>query len=187
MKVLTLRFLFFLLFVFLFNSCENSGIGQFDEVVVENENNRNKFRQITFIISLTDSENGYLNLGVIDSLEVFINGNYWGTFSSEQIDMAGKTVKVVENIPYSDELISYLFVAPYKLKTDKLETAGDFVKYLQDRIVLTPGEYVAEIKKIKFKDGAGEWVTRKTQIFVPFSVEENKTSSYIGNIIIPVE
>ena len=90
MKVSMYRFLFFLLFMILFNSCENSGIGQFDEVVVENEKNRNKFRQITFIVRLTDSENGYINLGVIDSLEVFINGNYWGTFSSEQTDMAGK-------------------------------------------------------------------------------------------------
>ena len=173
--------------IILINCCEkDSGIGQFDEVVIEGEDNPNKFRQITFLVSLNSPTYGYFNLEVIDSIKIFVNAKYWGTFSSELVDTADKTDRIIQNISYSDKKISYLFIAPYQLKTDNLETAGDFVDYLNDRIVLTPGDYVFEIKEIKYRNLIGDFITKRTQVFADFSVIENTTSSYIGDIEIPI-
>jgi len=187
MKNYTLTFLILLIIVPLFNCCEKqSGIGQFDNVIVENENNPNKFKQITFIVSLQNSHYGYLNIGIIDSLKIHVNGKYWGTFSSEVADTSGNTDRIVNNIKYSDRILSYLFIAPFQLKTDNLETAGDFVNYLNDRIVLTPGDYICEIKEIKYKNIQGDWIIKKVQVYSNLRVIENTTSSYIGNLLISI-
>jgi hypothetical protein len=176
-----------LLAITILPSCEKtSGIGQFDNVIIESENNRNKFKQITFIVSLENPSYGYLNLEKIDSLKIHVNGKYWGSFASELSDTTFKTNRIVNKIKYSDKPIKYLIIAPYQLKTDNLNSAGDFVDYLIARIVLTPGDYVCEIKEVKFKNINSEWISKKVQLFANFSVIENTTSSYVGNLTIPI-
>lgn len=188
MRTLTYTSTFTLILLLSFTSCEgDSGIGQFDDIVIESSNNTNKFRQITFIISLYNPDYGYFNLESIDSLKVYVNAKYWGTFTSELGDTTDKTDRIVENIRYSDDEISYLFIALYQLRLDNLETAGDYVDYLNARIVLTPGDYVCEFKEVKYKDLQGSLITEKVQEFADFSVLENTTSSYVGRIIIPIE
>jgi hypothetical protein len=173
--------------IILFNCCEkDSGIGQFDSVIIEDQNNPNNFRQITFLVSLYSPSYGYLNLEVIDSIKIFVNAKYWGTFSSELADTTDKTDRIIQNIRYSDKNISYLFIAPYQLKTDNLETVGDFINYLNDRIVLAPGDYVFEIKEIKYRNLIDNIITKRTQVFADFTVIENTTSSYIGDIEISI-
>jgi predicted deacetylase len=71
---------------------------------------------------------------------MFVNGKYWGVYTSGTNDTLNKTDRIVDQLRYSDKPIEYLFIAPYVLKTDNLETAGDFVEYLNNRIILTPGE-----------------------------------------------
>ncbi len=167
-------------------ACESdSGIGQFDSVVIDSANS-NDFQQITFIVQLKHSDYGYLNVSVIDSMELYVNAKYWGTFSSEVFDTTGYTNRVEDNLPYADENISYLFIAPYVLETSNIETAGDVVNYLLDRIILTPGEYVCEIKNVKFKDLDGNLISKNTRIFADFEVIENTTSAFVGNIEIPL-
>jgi hypothetical protein len=183
---LSKSYFFFLVLLLLFSCEKDSGIGQFDSIVVDNPNNPNKFRQITFLVNLNDAENGYLNLESIDSMKVYVNAKYWGTFTSEYNDTTNNTDKIVANISYSDNVVRYLLIAPYQLKTDNLETAGDFINYLNDRIVLTPGDYIFEIKEIKYRNLLNEVITLKTQVFADFQVLENTTSSYVGNIEIPI-
>ena len=188
MKKYAILLIFLSLLITIINSCEkDSGIGQFDDVVIESETNQYKFRQITFIVSLKNQDYGYLNLALIDSMKIYVNAQYWGTFSSESIDTTGNTDRIVNHIMYSDKEINYLILAPYVLSTDNLETAGDFVNYLKDRITLVPGDYICEIKEIKIKNLNGDWITDMPQIFANFTVIENTSSSYVGNIEIPVE
>ncbi|MFB6342095.1 hypothetical protein ACE1ET_10240 [Saccharicrinis sp. FJH62] len=171
------------------NSCSTQGTSDyisFDDVVVDDPDSPNKFRQITFVISLKDEENGYLNLERIDSVKLFVDARYWGCFSSELHDTTGLTSQVINDLSYSDKKIDYLVVAPYDYSPDELETAGQFVQYLKDRIVLTPGAYVCEINKIKYSNHNKEFLDRKVQVFSDFTVVENATSSYVGDIEIIV-
>lgn len=181
--LLTHLFIFLLVMVTL-SSCDSpiSDFVYFDDVVVDDPDNPNKFRQITFIVSLYDTEHGYVNLEQIDSMDIYVNAKFWGCFTSDLRDTEGLTDTIVDGIPYSEKKVNYLFVAPYQLNTESLETAGEFVQYLIDRIVLTPGEYVAEIDQITYTNLDDEAVTHNVQEFSDFTVVENATSSYIGDI-----
>lgn len=171
----------------IYSCTKDSGIGQFDDLVVESKDNPYKFKQITFVVSVNNPEYGYLNMPVIDSMKIYINAKYWGTFSSEASDTTEKTDLINNNIKYSNSKIKYLIVAPYQLKVDNLTYAGDFVDYLKQRIVLTPGEYVCEIKEIKFKSLTGDMITKKTQAFTKVTVIQNTTSSYVGDIEVNIK
>jgi hypothetical protein len=113
---------FFILLFFCFSSCDKSSdIGQFDDAVVESELNQNKFKQITFTINVINNLNEYLNTNQIDSVKLKVNGKDWGVFKSESIDTTFKTNKIYSDIQFSTSKINYLIIAPYILKTDKLD------------------------------------------------------------------
>lgn len=169
----------------LITACDRStDIGRFDNAVVDSESNQNKFRQITFTLSIINSSGKYLNTAGIDSIQLTVNGKYWGVFSSEANDTSGLTDQVVNDIGLSSSKVTYLVVAPYTLRTTNLPTAGDVVDYLNDRIVLTPGDYVCGITSIQFHDLKNRWVTLKPQYYGVFSVVQNSTSAYVGDILI---
>lgn len=174
---------------FLFWGCSSGNdnyIGQFDGVVIDGTENQNKFKQITFTLDVA-GEYGYLNTHRIDSIRLNVNGRQWGIFPSESIDTIGNTDVVAADLKFSRLPISYLVVAPYLLSTDNLQTAGDFVEYLHNRLVLTPGEYVCEVAEIKFKNVQDEWISLKPHVFRKFTVVQNTTSSYAGDIHITLK
>jgi len=183
----TTFFCFIFLAMLLVNCSKNDNIGQFDDAVVESETNYNKFKQITFTLNIANSLNEYVNVNLIDSVTLKVNGKEWGTFKSEIIDTSYKTNRIHDDLMFSNTKINYLIIAPYKLKTDKLETAGDFVDYLSDRIILTPGDYVCEVSEIKFQNLKKQWVSIKPQIYKDFTVIPNTTSSFAGEITITIK
>lgn len=164
------------------HSCTQEGIGQFDDAVVDNSNSPNKFRQITFTVSLHNTAAGYANIEKIDSLKLRVNGKTWGNFSSETADTTGRTELTVGNIAYSAAKLNYLVIAPYQLAIDTLATAGDYAQYLNQRLVIQPGEYVCEVAEVKFKNALGAWVTLKPRVYKDFTVVANTVSSYAGDI-----
>lgn len=169
----------------LITACDkNTDIGRFDSAVVDSETKQNKFRQITFTISIANDSGEFLNTPCIDSVQLTVNGKYWGVFSSEINDTSLLTDYIINDIGFSSSAVTYLIVAPYTIRTTNLQTAGDVVDYLNNRIVLTPGDYVCEISALKFHDLKNTWVTLKPQLYKVFSVVENATSAYIGDILI---
>jgi hypothetical protein len=178
------KFFGLVIFSFLYlTSCENGdNPGQFDDAIIENESNQYKFKQINFTLSIINSSNEFLVNTQIDSIKIKVNGKEWGTFMSESIDTTNVANIMKNDIMFSNNKISYLVIAPYILKTDKLETAGDYVEYLYNRIILTPGDYVCEISEIKFRNLKGQWISFKPNIYQDFKVIENTSSSYIGHL-----
>ena len=186
MKLLFYPGLFFACIFFL-SSCKKGNIGGFDSTIEESASNPNKFRQITFTLNISTADQDYLTLVKLDSVKIRVNGKSWGVFSSETIDTTGKGDKVIRDVRYSRSKVSYLIIAPYTLNPDKLETAGDYLNYLNQRIVLSPGDYVAEITEIKFKNLKGEWLNLKPQVYKDFLVIPNTTSSFAGDINIIIK
>lgn len=177
------------LLILVLSGCGNSNedIGQFDSAVIESSTNQNKFKQITFTMDVARNGNEYLNTGQIDSVRLKVNGKNWGVFTSESIDTTGNTNKIDGGLQFSYSRVSYLVIAPYVLSSDGLQTAGDFVAYLGNRIVLTPGDYVCEVSEVKFRNSRDEWIALKPQIYKNFTVVENTTSSYLGHIVITIK
>jgi len=165
----------------LLSGCENETIIEpSNGGLTDSTSSKFKFQQITLLVNLYDSVNGYANLQKIDSIKINVNGKYWGTFSSESRDTADSKGFINDNIKYSVSKINYLVIASYQLKIDSLETVGDFVYNLNNRIILAPGDYICEISEVKFKNIAGEWIKFKPQIYKEFKVVENTTSSFAG-------
>jgi hypothetical protein len=178
-------FWIFIPLLFLFSNCsKDSNIGQFDDAIVESASNLYKFKQVTFTVNIINKLNEYVNINQIDSVRLKVNGKAWGVFASESIDTTQRTNRISGDLRFSNSKINYLVIAPYQLKTDKLLTAGDFVNYLNERIVLTPGDYVCEISEIKFHDLKNQWVVLKPQVYKDFKIIDNTTSSYVGEITI---
>lgn len=172
-----------------FSSClnEGGGNGYFDDAVVDGGSDQNKFKQITFTINVINELGEYVNTGQIDSVKLKVNGKDWSVFKSESIDTIGMTDKIANNIQFSYSKINYLIIAPYIINTDTIETAGDIVKYLNDRMVLSPGDYVCEISEVKFHDLNNQWVVLKPQVYKDFSVIDNTASSFVGEISLTIK
>lgn len=180
--------IYFLLLTSLLASCDNdSGIGQFDNLVIDSESNTYKFEQVTFTISLIHSEYGYLNLSQIDSIELYVDSKYWGTFSSEVRDTSFITENTFDDLSYTSQKTKYLVVAPYQIIMNNMDTAGDYVDFLNNRMTLSPGEYLCELRKIKYTKLNKEEVERKIQLFSPFKVSLNEVSSYVGDLTIQID
>lgn len=185
MKNSNLCLLLFLFIAIFISSCNDDSIGQFDSIVVESADNQYKFSQVSFVVSLEESNYGYLSIDQIDSIEIYVNAKYWGTFASETIDSDYWTNQTVNQLKFSDQKIKYTVVAPYQLKTDNLSTVGDFVEYLNDRVVLAPGEYIFEIQRIKFQNNQNEWIEVSSQAYKSFTVELNNASLFLDEFAIP--
>src|SRR5574344_2120159 len=164
-----------------FSSCldEGGGNGYFDDAVVDGESNQNKFKQITFTINVINELGEHVNTNQIDSVKLKVNGKDWGVFKSECIDTTGMTDKITNNIQFSDSKINYLIIAPYVINTDNVQTAGDIVRYLNERVVLSPGDYVCEVSEVKFHDLNNKWVLLKPQVYNDFIVINNTASSFL--------
>lgn len=187
MKNLSKLILMGLFVLLVCNSCETEYLGPYDSAIIESTTNPVKFSQLTFILNLHHPDFGYLCLDRIDSLKIKANAEKWGTFTSEWVDTTGRMDIEAGSLGYSQKAVNYLFVAPYRVNTDNLNTAGDVVRYMQDKIALVPGDYVCEITEVKFRDLEDNIITLKTQLFADFRVIENTSSSYIGKLTIELE
>ena len=174
----------FILLTSILAGCDMGGLGDFDGAIIENSTKTNKFKQISFNINIVNSANEYLYVNQIDSIKLKVNGKAWGAYASEEIDTTTHTSQIENNVRFSNSKINYLVLAPYYINTTSLETAGDYLEYLNDRIVLTPGDYVCEVAELSFRDINNQVITIKPQIYKDFSVNTNASSAYAGEITI---
>lgn len=168
-------------------SCEMDDLGNFDGAIIESSTNTNKFKQISFTINIVNNSNEYLYVNKIDSLKLKVNGKIWGVYASEEMDTTTHASKIENNVRFSSSKINYLVLAPYYINTTSLETAGDYLEYLNDRIVLTPGDYVCEVAELSFHDMNNQLITIKPQVYKDFSVNTNASSAYAGEITIVLD
>lgn len=171
------------------SSCEkgNDNLGFFDDAIVDGESNQTRFKQINFTVNVINESGEYVNTNQIDSVKLKVNGKYWGVFKSEIRDTTDMTDTIANKIQFSYSKINYLILAPYVINTDNIQTAGDIVRYLNDRIVLAPGDYVCEVSEVKFHDLNNQWVVLKPQVYKDFSVIDNSASSFIGEITLTIK
>lgn len=166
-------------------ACGGESVGV-DDAVIDSENNANKLQQLLMVLTLTDAENNYVAVEKIDSVKLKINGQPWGTFPSEPLDLEGIATTTVGNLNVTDQEVSYLAIAQYTVTVDSLTTAGEYASYLHNRLRIAPGDYICEIAEIKFRDAQNNTVTVKPRVFRSFTVEPNTASLSLGEIAIKV-
>lgn len=172
--------------VVLLASCESqNAYGTFDDAIVDGADQRYKFEQLLLVLNLKVGEE-YAVLEQIDTIVLTVNGKAWGSFASETLDTTGLSTGEAAGFGVSSLPVNYLVLAPFRSEIEALETAGDFVRLLNGRMVLIPGDYVCSLVRLVVRNRNNEYVTLKPGLVTPFRVEENMSSTYAGQFEIEI-
>lgn len=154
--------------------------------IVDDSDNENKLRQLLLTVELLDDAGRSIVVERIDSLRLNISGTQWGIFSSQTIAAADIPTTLSGRYLTTDETVEYLIIADYTVAMDTLETAGDFSRLLNQRLRVRPGDYVADVAEVWFRDNDGATVVARPNIYFPFTVTANTSSQYIGHAVVRV-
>ena len=177
---------FIILSATVWTGCD-TGVTGVEGAVIDNPDNPYKLRQLLFVIRLVDRNGRYIVSDRIDSVRFKVNGDHWGVFTPDPLNTQGVAVEVDGNYQVTDREIGYLVTAGYQLGAATFETAGEYSSYLNRRLRLEPGDYVAEIAEVHFRDISNSSVIISPRIYIPFSIDEGKSSMFLGEFTIPVE
>jgi hypothetical protein len=172
---------FFLLALITISTCgcsrENSPAFSYEDSIVDG---KNPFNQLVFVVRLKNSAGNYLLIDEIDSIKVSVNGKRWCNVPSQVLDTAQVPHSTTNQFFTTPFQVNYPIIAPYQPPTTLLLSAGDYVEFLMNRLVLLPGDYLCSLEEISFKDLTGNSHTMKPFLIQHFTVVENTTSSYVG-------
>jgi len=165
----------------IFWSCETED--DFGSNVVSSSSSTT-FEELVILMNLKTTDSTYLVVSSVESVEVYINNQYWSTTSSETVDTSIVSKELDGNQYVSDTELNYLVLSQQENdnETKDFNTAGDYADYLNDVLTLEKGNYVCLIKSfiITFNDGS----QRKyyPYRYTSFSVDEDSRSAVIEGV-----
>lgn len=180
------RLFFFFIASLLFVSCDNdSSNSAYNNVVTDD--NTIPFEELLLIVNVKLTDNSYLVVKSIDSLNIFVNNYYWAKLNSESLDVSKVNKIEVDNHYETNKKIDYLVIANRDINQPDYTTAGDFAKYLNDYYELKPGEYACLIEsfQVTFNDNT----TKKYYplVYKAFKIEEDSRSAFVGEIELNID
>ncbi len=144
--------------------------------------NSTTFQEMFMLISIKTSDSTYLVTESIDSLNIYVNNQFWSCTNSSSID----TTHIVKTkgIDYynSSNKINYLVVAKQNALISDFSTIGDYAKYLNDQITLKDGEYACLLESFQIKLNDGTSKTFAPYAYTIFTVEPDTYNAYLGEI-----
>lgn len=143
--------------------------------------NSTELSEIVFTLDLVYQDSLYLLADSLFSLELYLNNKKWGDFTSTIIDPSGFDALVVDNNLLSHEPVQYLFITNDQSGLDSLKTAGDYSLALRKLLSLQPGDYVAEIRYVSWKNQDNQTIRKSVRDLIPFTLDANVNSLYLGN------
>ena len=173
-----------LISLLLWTGCD--GVTGVEGAIIDNPNNQHKLRNLLFVIRLVDQNDRSIVLNRLDSVVINVNSERWGVFTSDSLNTQGIISQVDGDFSVSDREVSYLVTAGYQLRADTFETAGAYSSYLNRRLRLEPGDYVAEIAELHFRNINGEHVMILPRIYQLFTIDEGAVNLYLGSFDIPI-
>lgn len=181
-----MKYLIYLFIGLLIMGCETyDPLSSADRNVVS-EDGTVPFEELLLLINLKTSDNKYLVVKSIDSVNIYINNVYWSKINSQTIDTSKIDKSSDGNKSLSENKINYLIIANQDIEQPDYTTAGEFAKYLNSAYVLQPGEYVCLIES--FQVTLDDNMTFKYYPFEykTFKVEQNMRSAFVGEIEIKI-
>lgn len=161
--------------------CKKASTESVDKNIVS-ETNTVKFREIVLLLSIKSTDTTYIVTDRIEQIQIKINDNIWGKFSSKIIDTTAIIKEIGNNYFESKTKTSYLIIAECTPDYGSFTTAGQYSSYLNSFLELEPGDYVCKIEELQLKGLNSQTATIKTSIFKNFTVLANTRSSFIGEI-----
>lgn len=157
---------------------------------IYSESAEGSFRNFIFILQpylLENGEKRYVYNDSLSEVNLEINQQNWGAFSSLPLDSAAHNLAVSQNYRLSGTPLSYAVIAPYALPEDTLLTAGDFQKALFAVHTLEPGDYIARISSVKLHRLDGSIQIVRPVITTWVEIKEGEVSAFIGEFEIKID
>jgi hypothetical protein len=178
-----MRFLIFLsLFGIILLGCEqNDSLSSSDRYVIS-EDGTTSFRELLILFNLKASDSSYLVVESVDSVNIFVNDNFWARVCSQTIDTSVVNKFINENQYQSLDKINYLVIAPQFNQIPELNTAGEYSLYLNSVFELDPGEYACFIESFQLTFNDNTIRKYYPLLYKTFRVDENTRSAFVGEI-----
>jgi hypothetical protein len=162
-------------------ACSTEGpYGPYDNIVSDEE--IVQFEELILLINLKISDSAYLVVKSIDSISLYVNGNYWTKVSSDTIDTSLIETYSYENMSITQQKINYFVAAEQDIEEISFTTAGDFAQYINNIYELYPGEYACFIESFQITLNDGTIKVFRPLKYEIFKIEENTKSAYVGEI-----
>jgi hypothetical protein len=139
---------------------------------------------------LSDRNGKYLDPRQIDTVELLVSGQPWGTYQAE--DRQGTTLEEdgqVGSWKLVGEKGLALVIADLDKNLDQqdhpLDTVAEWVDFIRQR--LTPGGYVAELTSLTLASEQGTKLLLEPHLLLPFQIGQGETSALIGEATVPID
>jgi len=154
-----------------------------NEETIYSDESSTSFREILLVLKpyiIDGDESLYLVTDTIRNIEICVNGQLWGFFSSFGVDSSLYECTNRSGLFFTTEQTGYEVVAPYVTSIDTLSLAGEYADLLSGYFTLEPGDYLCEIVSFELITSEQEIMKIYTGLIVPFEVRENSRSTFIG-------
>ncbi len=151
---------------------------------VVSDGSSSSFEEVILLVNLQDENGNPILVSHIDSITLFVNGEFWATVSTDTIDTS-----IFEQSESGDFLVTNRKVSHYASSRQQnvdgvefFQTAGEFALLLNESFDLDPGEYLCLVSSVKLRDKDGNLRTFHPYVYQSFTVDENQSSAYLGEI-----
>ena len=141
-----------------------------------------QFEEILLLINIRNTDSSYIAVEQIDSITLYLNNLYWATLNSESIKLESITTELKNNFYCTPNKINYLVVASQKEYEPDFSTAGDYARYLNSFYDIESGEYLCLIESLWLKQADGSVRKIFPYKYVPFQVENDLKSVFLGEV-----
>lgn len=183
----TKRLFYIVLAVLTLTGCSGEDeLNDADRNVVSGDDTVN-IEELLLFISVKITDDAYLVIQSVDSINIYINNRYWNKTNSEPLDTSKIDKQLVGNQYVSANKIAYLVMAPQDIKEPDFDTAGDFADYLNATYELEPGDYACFIESFQLTLADNTVKTYYPMQYISFTVDENSKSAFIGEIELKID
>lgn len=155
--------------------------------IVDQSGSESQLSEIIFTLDLTYQDSLYLLTNQLNEVELYLKNRTWGTFASVALDTTAFSAVDIQSSAFTKKPVQYLFVTNDQTGLDTLKTAGDYSLALRDFLSLQPGDYVAEIRSISWKNKDGQMTKRAVRDLITFTLKPNEESLYLGEFICSIK
>lgn len=167
---------------YLFVSCDNEdGYSDSPNNVVDYGNSIT-FQEMFMLINIKTSDSTYLITESIDSLNIYVNNQFWASSRSNTVDTKHVVKTDSANYSHSKNKLNYLVVSKQQALLSDFKTVGDYSQYINNQISLKDGQYACLIESFQVKLNDGTKKTFAPYTYTIFTVDPDMHNAYLGEI-----
>lgn len=181
------RFIIFGLFgalIFLGN-CTKNDYEKANGNIIDNDPGV-EFKELLILVNIKNSDSTYVISEQLDSMEIYVNGSFFGTFSSSVVDTGLISTQSVDNFDVTSQKVEYLVQARPNYSLVEANSAGDFAEIMNGKYEFLPGDYVLLLKGFQMEDNTGTLVQYYPYLYANFTILQESSTVYLGEITIEI-